>query len=314
MKTPILYIVAPCYNEEAVLPYSAQNLQTKMETLIANHKIADGSRILFVDDGSQDKTYQIMKDLHAANPLFCGIKLSRNRGQQNAMMAGLEFARQYADATITIDADLQDDIDAIDKMIDEYMNGAEIVYGVRSARKKDTIFKRMTAHSFYKLMRKMGVEIIYDHSDFRLMSKTALDALSQYHETNLFARGIVQQLGFKTAQVTYPRLKRQAGKTKYSPAKLFSLALEGITSFSSKPLTMIWWLGFWLHLLGLAGFITTTILMFTLNLHFMWPLLSAMVWLTSIILLALGIVGYYIGKAYLETKHRPRYIIEEILN
>ena len=313
-KTPVLYLVVPCYNEEEVLPISAERLKVKMQTLIADKKIAEDSRILFVDDGSKDKTYQLITEFHTADPIFTGVKLAHNRGQQNAQLAGLDVARQAnADATITIDADLQDDINAIDKMIDEYHNGAEIVYGVRSTRKKDTIFKRMTAHAFYRLMIKMGVNIIYDHSEFRLMSKTAVNALFEYQERNLFIRGVVPQLGYKTAKVTYPRQQRTAGKTKYSAAKLLSIALNGITSFSSKPLTMIWWLGFWMHLFSLAGLITTITLMYTIDLHFMWSIISAIGWFTSFVLMGLGIIGFYIGKVYIETKHRPRYIIEEIL-
>ncbi len=312
-KIPTLYIVVPCYNEEEVLPSSAECLKAKIESLITEKKITDSSRIVFVDDGSKDKTYQIISELHNANSIFTGVKLAHNRGQQNALLAGLSVAREFADVTVTIDADLQDDVNAIDKMIDEYMNGAEIVYGVRSARKKDTMFKRMTAHAFYKLMLKMGVEIIYDHSDFRLMDKTALDALFQHQESNLFLRGIVPQLGFKTAKVPYPRSERQAGESKYPLSKMISFALNGISSCSTKPLSLIWKTGLWLHLLGLAGFITTLILMFTVNLHFMWPLLCAMVWMTSIILLALGIISFYLGKTYIETKHRPLYIIEEVL-
>lgn len=314
METPILYLIVPCYNEEPVLLASAKQLQAKMESLITEKKIADNSRILLVDDGSKDNTYQIMTELHANNPLFSTVKLSRNRGQQNAMLAGLSIARESADATITIDADLQDDINAIDKMLEEYVNGAEIVYGVRSSRKKDTIFKRMTARAFYKLMLKMGVEIVYDHSEFRLMDKKALDALFQYQESNMFIRGIVPQLGFKTAKVASPRQKRQAGQSKYSFSQLLAHALNGITSCSTKPLKMIWWTGFWLHILGLIGFVTTLTLMFTINLHFMWPLLSAMFWIAGIILLALGIIAFYLGKTYIEAKHRPRYIIEEVLN
>ena len=313
-KTPILYIVVPCYNEEEVLPTSAERLKSKVETLVANHKIADNSRVLFVDDGSKDKTYQIITDLHKSNPIFAGVKLAHNRGHQNALSAGLSVAREVADVTITIDADLQDDIDAIDKMIDEYANGAEIVYGVRSARKKDTLFKRMTAHAFYKLMMKMGVEIIYDHADFRLMDKAALDALFQYQESNLFLRGIVPQLGFKSAKVSYPRAERQAGESKYPLPKMLAFALNGITSFSTKPLNIIWWLGFWLHFLSIAGFVTTLVLMYTINLHFMWPLFCTMIWMASLILLALGIIGFYLGKTYIETKHRPHFIIEEVLN
>ena len=313
-KIPVLYLVVPCYNEELVLLDTANKLQGKMEALITEGKIANDSRILFVDDGSKDATYQMITELHNNNQLFSAVKLSRNRGQQNASLAGLTIAHQHADAAITIDADLQDDINAIDKMVEEYTNGAEIVYGVRSTRKKDTIFKRMSAHAFYKLMLKMGIEIVYDHSEFRLLSKTALDALFQYQESNIFVRGIVPQLGFKTAKVASPRLKRQAGESKYSVFKLLSLALDGITSCSSKPLTLIFWLGFWFQLFGLAGLVTTTVLMFTINLHFMWVLISAMCWFTSLILLALGIIGFYLGKTYIETKRRPRFIIEEVLN
>lgn len=313
-KKPILYLVVPCYNEEEVLPSSAKQLKAKMETLIANQKIAETSRILLVDDGSQDKTYQIITELHKTNSLFNGVKLAHNRGQQNAMMAGLSVAREHADITITIDVDLQDDINAIDKMIEEYNNGAEIVYGVRSTRKKDTVFKRVTAHAFYKLMLKMGVEIIYDHSEFRLISKTALDALFQYQERNLFIRGVVPQLGFKTAKVTFPRLERQAGKSKYSTKQLISLALNGITSFSTKPLNWIFGFGLLLHFSGLVAFVTTLTLMYTINLHFIWPLLSAMTWLSGTVLCAMGVIAFYLGKTYIETKHRPLYIIEEVLN
>ena len=313
-KNPILYIVVPCYNEEPVLPDSAKKLQSKMEALIADKKIATDSRILFVDDGSKDKTYQIITDLHNSNSLFAGVKLAHNRGHQNALMAGLSIAREKADISITIDADLQDDINAIDKMVEEYMDGAEIVYGVRSSRKKDTIFKRMTAHAFYKLMLNMGVEIIYDHSDFRLMDKVAMNALFQYQESNLFLRGVVPQLGFKTAKVAYPRGERQAGESKYPLKKMIAFALNGITSCSTKPLGLIWKLGFLLNFLGFNGFVTTLTLMYTINLHFMWPLFSAMVWMTSFVLLAIGIIGFYLGKTYIETKHRPLYTIEEILN
>lgn len=312
--TPILYIVVPCYNEELVLENSSQKLKEKLETLIETNKVANESRILFVDDGSKDKTYQMLAELHNENPLFSVVKLAHNRGQQNALIAGLTVAHKHADITISIDADLQDDINAIDKMIEEYNNGAEIVYGVRSTRKKDTIFKRMTAHAFYKLMLKLGVEIIYDHAEFRLMSKKALDAFFEYNESNIFVRGIVPQLGFKTAKAPYLREKRQAGESKYSLSKMISLALDGITSCSSKPLTMIFWFGFWLHLFSLAGFVTTTVLMFVIDLHFMWCLLSAMCWLTSLVLIALGIIGFYLGKTYIETKRRPRFIIEEVLN
>jgi len=313
-KTPVLYLVVPCYNEEPVIMDSAEKLKTKMNDLISSGKIAHKSRILFVDDGSKDNTYALINELHNTNELFSGVKLAHNRGHQNALVAGLSVAHEKSDITITIDADLQDDINAIDKMIDEYQNGADIVYGVRSARKKDTAFKRLTAQGFYKLMKKMGVEIIYDHADFRLMSKTALTAFFQYQESNLFLRGIVPQIGLKTATVPYQRAERLAGESKYPLPKMIAFALDGITSCSSKPLTMIFWLGFWLQILSLAAFTTTMILLFTINLHFMWALISAMAWFTSLILLALGIIGFYLGKTYIETKHRPRFIIEEILN
>ena len=313
-KTPVLYIVVPCYNEEPVLEDTSKKLKEKVESLIADKKVANNSRILFVDDGSKDKTYQMINDLHKQDEIFSGVKLAHNRGHQNALIAGLSVANKYADITITIDADLQDDVNAIDGMINEYINGAEIVYGVRSARKKDTIFKRMTAHAFYKLMMKLGVEIIFDHADFRLMSKAALDAFFEYQESNLFLRGIVPQIGFKTAKVPYERAKRQAGESKYPLKKMIAFALDGITSCSSKPLTSIFWFGFWLQLLSLTAFATTTVLMFMIDLHFMWVLLSAMCWLTSLVLLALGIIGFYLGKTYIETKRRPRFIIEEVLN
>ena len=313
-KTPVLYIVVPCYNEEPVLEDTSKKLKEKVESLIADKKVANNSRILFVDDGSKDKTYQMINDLHKQDEIFSGVKLAHNRGHQNALIAGLSVANKYADITITIDADLQDDVNAIDGMINEYINGAEIVYGVRSARKKDTIFKRMTAHAFYKLMMKLGVEIIFDHADFRLMSKAALDAFFEYQESNLFIRGIVPQIGFKTAKVPYERAKRQAGESKYPLKKMIAFALDGITSCSSKPLTSIFWFGFWLQLLSLTAFATTTVLMFMIDLHFMWVLLSAMCWLTSLLLLALGIIGFYLGKTYIETKRRPRFIIEEVLN
>lgn len=313
-KTPVLYIVSPCYNEEPVLKTSAERLKNKIEKLLADKKIAEGSRILFVDDGSKDKTYQIISELHNSNSLFVGVKLAHNRGQQNALLAGLSVAHKSADIVITIDADLQDDINAIDKMIEEYMNGAEIVYGVRSTRKKDTIFKRSTAHAFYKLMLKMGVEIIYDHSDFRLMDKTALDALFEYQERNLFLRGIVPQLGFKTAKVAYPRAEREAGESKYPLSKMITFALNGIASCSTKPLALIWKFGIILHILSMIGLVITLTLMYTINLHFMWTIICAMAWMTSLILFALSIIGFYLGKTYIETKRRPLFKIEKILD
>ena len=314
MKQPaVLYLVVPCYNEEAVLPETSQRLLAKMTALIEKQQIDVASRVMFVDDGSRDQTWPMICNLHESNPLFVGVKLSRNRGQQNALLAGLNTAIKYADATISIDADLQDDIDVIDKMMNEYYQGAEIVYGVRSSRKKDTFLKRFTAQSYYKIMKKIGVDLIYNCSECRLMSKTAVEALNQYQEVNLFLSGIVPQLGYQTAEVTYERDKRFAGKSKWSTKQLFGKAIDGITSFSNRPLTAIFGFGILATILGLAGFVTTLVLMYVIGLSGLWPVLSAMVMLTGVVLAALGVVGVYVGKTYLETKHRPRYLIEKEL-
>lgn len=310
---PLLYIVVPCYNEEEMLPISAERLLGKLTALQADHKISGDSRILFVDDGSKDKTWSIIADLHRANPSYQGIKLSRNFGQQGAIVAGLSTAVERADVIISIDVDLQDDINAMNQMLDEYQKGTEIVFGVRSSRKKDTFLKRFTAQSFYKLMNKMGAKTIYNHSEFRLMTQAAVRTLLQYQETNLFLRGIVAQLGFPTAIVTYEREKRTAGKTKYSVRKMLGLALDGITSFSDRLLRMAWSTGFLFLFLGLIGFATTLTLMYTMGISMLWPILTAMVALTGVVLLALGVIGLYLGKMYLETKHRPRFIVEKDL-
>ncbi len=313
MKNNVLYLVVPCYNEAAVLPETSKALLAKMQALITAERISPASRILFVDDGSQDATWSLIEQYHQANELCVGVKLSRNRGHQNALLAGLTTAYQYADVTISLDADLQDDIDAIDRMLDAYAQGAQIVYGVRSNRKKDHFLKRFTAQSFYKLMAKMGVETVYNHADYRLMSKTAVAALLKYDESNLFLRGLIPQLGFPSATVEYERKRRTAGESKYSVTKMFGLALDGITSFSIQPLLSVFWVGVLCGVLGLAALVTTLVLHLVIGLGSLWVLLSALAWAVGIILTALGLLGIYLGKVYGETKHRPHFIIEKEL-
>lgn len=310
-----LYLVIPCYNEEEVLPETAKRLKEKFDDFIAKEKISDSSRIVFVDDGSKDKTWNIIEELHAENKIFRGIKLSRNRGHQNALLAGLMTVKDECDAAISLDADLQDDINAIDKMLDEYEKGYEVVYGVRSSRKKDSFFKRTTAQGFYKIMKVMGVETVYNHADYRLMSNRALDALSEFSEVNLFLRGIVPMVGFKSTSVTYERGERFAGKSKYPLKKMLSFAFEGITSMSVRPIRLICTLGLFLF------FISIGILIYSLIRHFTgytvsgWTFLNMSIWaLGGLQLLAIGIIGEYIGKIYLETKQRPKYIVDKYLD
>ena len=310
-----LYLVIPCYNEEEVLPETSKRLKEKFDELIKKEKISDTSRIVFIDDGSKDKTWSIIEQLHTTDPTYQGIKLSRNKGHQNALLAGLMTVKDKCDAAISLDADLQDDINAIDLMIDEYNNGCEIVYGVRSSRKKDSFFKRTTAQGFYKFMRFMGVETVYNHADYRLMSNRALDALSEFPEVNLFLRGIVPLVGFKSASVTYERGERFAGKSKYPLKKMFSFAFEGITSMSVRPIRLICVLGLFLF------FVSIGILVYSLVQHLIgntvsgWTFLNMSIWaLGGLQLLAIGIIGEYIGKIYLETKHRPKYIIDQYLD
>lgn len=310
-----LYLVIPCYNEEAVLPETSRRLKEKYTALMEAGKIGRDSRIVFVNDGSKDKTWDMICDLHAADPIFRGICLSRNRGHQNALMAGLMTVREECDAAISMDADLQDDINAIDEMVDRYNQGYEVVYGVRSSRKKDTFFKRTTAQGFYKLMRAMGVETVYNHADYRLMSRRALEALSRFDEVNLFLRGIVPLVGFKSTTVSYERGERFAGESKYPLKKMVSFAFEGITSMSVKPIRMIAALG------GAVFAVSLVILIYSLIRHFTghtvegWTFLAVSIWaLGGVQLLAIGVIGEYIGKIYLETKHRPKYVISQYLN
>lgn len=312
MKT--LYIVVPCYNEEEVLPETVKRLSRKLQSLISAETVSPKSRIMFVDDGSIDKTWQMIEEYHNENSLVTGIKLSRNRGHQNALLAGLMTAKNYADVTISMDADLQDDINAIDKMLDEYQNGCDIVYGVRSSRKKDTFFKRTTAVSFYKIMRFLGVETVFNHADYRLMSKRAVEGLSEFKEANQFLRGIVPLIGFKSEVIYYERDKRFAGESKYPIKKMLSFALEGITSFSIKPIRFITAIGFLIFaisILMIAYFIVRWAIGATVS---GWASVICSVWaIGGLIMLSLGVIGEYLGKVYIETKSRPRFIIEKNL-
>ena len=310
----ILYIVIPCFNEEEALPRTAKQLKEKFDKLFKEQKISYMSRIVFVNDGSRDNTWEIIKKLNKENEIFSGINLSSNTGHQNALLAGLLTVKEKADMVITMDADLQDDINAIDEMINAYNNGADIVYGVRSDRKKDSFFKRNTAKLFYKIMRFLGVNTVYNHADFRLMSRRAVEALENFKEVNLFLRGLVTMLGFKTEKVYYERKERVAGESKYPIKKMINFALEGITSLSVKPIRMIIVLGFTVFLVSIGIVIYSLVRHFTGHTVTGWTSVMASVWaIGGLMLLAIGVVGEYIGKIYLETKQRPRFIIEENL-
>lgn len=306
LKADKLYVVVPCYNEEAVLPETTRRLGEKLHAMMAAGSISADSRVLFVDDGSRDRTWELIEQAHANDELFTGAKLSRNRGHQNALLAGLMTAKDCADMVISMDADLQDDINAMDKFVEEYYAGHDIVYGVRSSRATDTAFKRLTGEGFYKVMRKLGVEIVNNHAEYRLMSRRALEALSKYDERNLFLRGIVPLLGYPAAIVPYERAERFAGETKYPLKKMLSFAIEGITSFSVKPLTFITWLGILIMAISALMMIINAIAGGGLS------LVACSIWLMGgIQLLCTGVLGEYIGKIYSEVKRRPRYFIEK---
>lgn len=309
---PVLYIVIPCYNEQEVLPVTAPLFLQKINDLYIYGKISEQSRILFVNDGSRDKTWDIISELSQIDEHYCGISLSRNRGHQNALLAGLMEAKDKCDVSISVDCDGQDDIDAIDQMIDEYLSGCDIVYGVRSDRKTDTIFKRGTAHLFYKLMNAMGAEVVYNHADYRLMSKKALEGLSQFKEVNLFLRGLVPMVGFKYSTVEYSRKERMAGKSKYPLKKMISFALDGITSLSVKPIRLITSFGFIVAVLSVVGILWSVVTRFITGHTGGWAsIVSIICFFGGVQLLSLGVIGEYIGKIYLEVKQRPRYIIEK---
>ena len=315
MKNNRLYMVIPCYNEEEVLPETARRLREKLTTLMEAGTIAPDSRVLFVNDGSRDRTWEIIRELHRQDGLFCGVNLARNRGHQNALLAGLMVAKDRCDMAISMDADLQDDIRAIDAFLEQYLQeGCDVVYGVRSSRETDTVFKRSTAGLFYRLMRGMGAQIVDNHADYRLMSRRALEALSQFEEVNLFLRGIVPMVGFKSSIVTYERQERFAGTSKYPLGKMLSFAFDGITSFSTVPIRFIAFAGFFIFMASLAAqvvFLVQKLLGYTVQ---GWATTMGSIWLIGgIQLLSLGVIGEYVGKIYMEVKHRPRFIIESIL-
>lgn len=309
---PILYIVIPCYNEEKVLPLTSGLFRGKLTSLSKAGLISEDSRILFVNDGSRDSTWKIICSLSASDRRFSGISLSRNRGHQNALLAGLMESRKYCDIAISIDCDGQDDIDAMDDMVREYLSGSDIVYGVRSSRESDSFFKRTTARGFYRFMRLLGAEVVYDHADYRLLSKHVLDELAGYREVNIFLRGMIPLIGFRSSCVAYERKKRAAGKSHYPLVKMLSLALDGITSLSTKPLRLITGLGIAVALLSFAGIIWSFVRYFSGRTVTGWASMTCIIcFLCGVQLLCLGIIGEYVGKLYLEVKSRPRYIIAE---
>ena len=309
---PILYIVIPCYNEEEVLPITCKEFLAKIEELVQNHKISDDSRIMFVNDGSKDRTWEIICDLAKQNEHYIGISQSRNRGHQNAVLAGLMEAKDRCDITISIDCDGQDDINAMNDMVDAYLDGAEVVYGVRSKRDTDTFFKRFTAEGFYHLLNWMGVEAVFNHADYRLMSSRVLQEFSNFKEVNLFLRGMVPLVGFKSTSVYYERHERIAGESHYPLRKMLALAFDGITSLSVKPIRMITALGFIIALLSFIGIVWVVAGTFMGSTVHGWASTTCLVCLLcGIQLLSLGVIGEYVGKIYLEVKQRPRYIIGE---
>lgn len=309
-----LWLVIPCYNEEAVLPETSKQLYKIMADMIINKKIDPASKIAFVNDGSSDKTWSLIEKYHANIDMFVGINLSRNKGHQNALLAGLTVARKHADMVITLDADLQDDVNVIPEFVAKYYEGNDIVYGVRNNRDTDTGFKRNTAQGFYKFMKALGVDIVDNHADYRLMSKRAIDGLLSYKEVNVFLRGIVPQIGFPSAVVEYKRNERLAGESKYPLRKMLAFAFDGITSFSVKPLRISMFLGIISFVVAIGIFIYSIVQLCLGNTVSGWTSITISIWaLGGLQLLMLGIVGEYIGKIYLESKHRPKFIIQDIL-
>ena len=310
MAKPVLWVVIPCYNEEQVLPITAPLFLKKIQELTEAGKISENSRILFVNDGSADKTWEIIRELAAQDEHYIGICQSRNRGHQNAVLAGLMEAKDRCDITISIDCDGQDDINAMDRMVDEYLNGAEIVYGVRAKRDKDSFFKRFTAEGFYKFMKFLGAEVVFNHADYRLISARVLQHLADFEEVNIFLRGMVPLVGFQSATVTYDRAERLAGKSHYPLRKMLALAFNGITSLSVKPISLITSFGIGFSLVGLVLMIWAVVRAIMGQTVVGWASTICIICLLGgIQLISIGILGQYIGKTYLETKHRPRYII-----
>ena len=310
--TPVLYIVIPCYNEQEVLPITAPMFLEKIRNLAAVGKISDESRVLFVNDGSKDRTWEIIKELSRQDPHYIGICQSRNRGHQNAVLAGLMEAKDRCDITISIDCDGQDDIDAMDQMVDEYLNGCDVVYGVRSSRRTDTFFKRFTAQSFYKFLAAMGAEVVYNHADYRLISSRVLQEFANFKEVNLFLRGLIPLVGFKSTTVSYSRAERIAGESHYPLKKMIGLAVDGITSLSVKPLRLITGFGLMVALISFIGVLWALITALCGKAVTGWASMTCIVcFVSGVQLICLGIIGEYIGKIYMETKARPRYIISE---
>ncbi len=310
--TPTLYLVIPCYNEEEVLPVTAPVFAGKIRDLIAAEEISDNSRVLFVNDGSKDKTWSIIEALSKEDKHFKGISLSRNMGHQNALLAGLMEAKEHCDVTVSIDCDGQDDINAVDKMLAAYKEGNEIVYGVRDSRETDTFFKRNSAQLFYKLLNKLGADTVYNHADYRLMSSKVLDELEKFKEVNIYLRGMVPMVGFSSTSVYYDRTERVAGKSHYSIKKMLKLAFNGITSLSTKPIHLITLFGFFVMLLSVVGIVWSVISYFMSSTVAGWASLVAIIcFFGGAQILCIGVIGEYIGKMYMETKGRPRYIISE---
>ena len=312
MSNPVLYIVIPCYNEEEVLPITCKMFLEKIESLIKKGKISDDSRVMFVNDGSKDKTWEIIKNLAKENKYYKGISLSRNRGHQNALLGGLMEAKDQCDITISIDCDGQDDINAMDEMVDAYLNGNDVVYGVRSSRKTDTFFKRFTAESFYKLLKTMGCDVVFNHADYRLLSSRFLKEFAEFKEVNLFLRGMVPMVGFSSTAVYYERNERIAGESHYPLKKMLALAFDGITSLSTKPIRLISSLGVLIMVISFIGVIWSIVSYFVGTTVAGWASTTCIVcFLSGVQMLSIGVIGEYVGKIYLETKRRPRFIIGE---
>ena len=314
MTPPRLYIVIPCYNEQEALPITSRRLTALTDDMLKRGLIAPDSRVVLVDDGSRDDTWRVISELHAKDRRFEGVKLAHNAGHMNALWAGMTLSAERCDCVVTIDADLQDDVNAMYGFLEAYQRGADVVFGVRSSRKTDTLFKRVTAQGYYRLMARMGVELVYNHADYRLLSKRALEALLSFGEVNLFLRGMVPLLGFKTETVYYERGERVAGESKYPLKKMLSFALEGVTSFSNRPIRLVLLLGILCALLGVA--MAVYVVVSRIGGHSVrgWASMMMSIWLLGgLNLVALGVIGEYVGKIYMETKRRPKFILEEHL-
>ena len=309
----VLYVVVPCYNEQEVLGETTRRLTERLSRLIENGICHPDSRILYVDDGSKDQTWSMIEQFHTENPLVCGIKLAHNRGHQNALLAGLMVAKDRCDCAVSMDADLQDDVAVLDGFMEKFAAGNQVVYGVRSSRKTDTFFKRATAQGYYKVLQAMGVEVVYNHADCRLMSRRALEELSHYRETNLFLRGMVPHLGFQSDVIYFERAERFAGESKYPLKKMLALAWDGITSFSVKPLQWIWGAGLGVTILSVIGLLACLVLWLCNQSVGLWAAVASIWLLGGVLLIAMGVLGSYLGKLYFEVKDRPRFAVEKVV-